>query len=299
MKKPSIVIPLALLILLQTISLFRIGSMQSQITDLNNQISGVQTSQSSLANSIYTNVENLMKKQASIIDTYDFTFGDVDKTNYAVSVTFIVTPKVSSADTMAKLVLPNEIIVMERAGTTYKASGSVSIFEALSATVILSDNGVDRTEKLGDFGLLMEKFIPSYFVTFDGYSGYNKKNGEAAGTYERKGNITLDLHNSGDAFFKEASFVTEIDGVAVSEDLLADYRQAFQVDEKFDLSAGQTLVMYIRAIDSLGLVHKRITNEFSIDSEGNPYDEENWNWNNKETILDEHGKILHTSTDGY
>ncbi|MBP1920205.1 hypothetical protein [Youngiibacter multivorans] len=298
MKKPSIVIPLALLILLQAISLFRIGSLQSQITDLNNQISGVQTSQSSLANSIYTNVENLMKKQASIIDTYDFTFGDVDKTNYAVPVTFIVTPKVSSADTMAKLVLPNETVTMERTGTTYKATSTVSIFEALSATVILSDNGVDKTEKLGEFGLLMEKFIPSYFVTFDGYSGYNKKNGEAAGTYERKGNITLDLHNSGDALFKKASLITEIDGVAVSEHPLAD-RQVFKVDEKFDLSAGQTIVMYVRAIDSLGLVHKRITNEFSIDSEGNPYDEENWNWNNKETILDENGKILHTSTDGH
>ena len=297
-KKQFIVIPLVFLILLQAISLFRIGSLQSQITDLNNQISGVQTSQSSLANSIYTNVENLMKKQASIIDAYDFSVGDVDKADYSVPVTFFVTPKVSSADTIARLILSGEDISMERTGTTYKATGSISIFDILSATVILSDNGVDRTEKLGEFGILMDKFIPSYFLTFDGYSGYTKKKGEAAGTYERRGTITLELHNSGNSAFREAIFTTEIDGVIVSEDPLID-RQAFQVDKKFDLSAGQTLVMYIKAVDSLGLVHKKIANRISIDSEGDPDDDEYGNWYNKETILDENGNILHTSEDGY
>jgi len=55
MKKQLITVPLAILILLQAISLFRIGSLQSEITNLNNQISGLQTIQSSLANSIYNN----------------------------------------------------------------------------------------------------------------------------------------------------------------------------------------------------------------------------------------------------
>lgn len=298
MKKQFITVPLALLLLLQAISLFRIGSLQSQITNLNNQISGLQTSQSSLANSIYTNVEDLLKKQGSIIDSYDFSMGDVDKDGYKVPVTFSVTPKESSADTIAALILSGENIAMVRTGTTYKATGNISIFENLSAAIVLSDNGVDRTEKLGDFGMLMEKFIPSYFVTFDGTSGYSKKNGEAAGTYERRGNITLELHSSGNAAFKEAVMITEIDDVVVSEDPLAD-RQALQVNKKLDLSAGQTLVMYVSAVDSLGLVHKQIINEFSIDSEGNPDDDEYWNWNNKETILDEDGNILHTSEVGY
>jgi len=72
MKKQFIAVPLALLLLLQAISLFSIGSLKSRITNLNDQISGLQTSQSSLANSIDINVENLMKKQGSIIDSYVF-----------------------------------------------------------------------------------------------------------------------------------------------------------------------------------------------------------------------------------
>lgn len=298
MKKQLITVPLAILILLQAISLFRIGSLKSEITNLNNQISGLQTSQSSLANSIYTNVENLLKKQGSIIDSYDFSVGDIDKERYEVPVTFSITPKESSAASSAKLILSGESISMERIGTTYKATGKISIFDGLTATIILSENGTDRTEKLGDFGMLMEKFIPSYFVSFDGTSGYSKKNGEAAGTYERRGNITLEFHNSGNAYFKEAVLVTEIDGIIVDEVPLAD-RQALQVNRKFELSAGQTLVMYVRAVDSIGLVHKRTTNQFSVDSEGNPDDAEYWNWDNKETILDEKGNILHTSENGY
>lgn len=298
MKKQFIAVPLALLLLLQAISLFSIGSLKSRITNLNDQISGLQTSQSSLANSIYTNVESLLKKQGSIIDSYDFSIGDVDKDGYKVPVTFSVTPKVSSADTTAALILSGESIAMVRTGTTYEATGNISIFESLSAAIVLSDGGVDRTEKLGDFGMLKDKFIPSYFLSFDGTSGYSKKNGEAAGTYERRGNITLELHSSGNAEFKEAVMITEIDGVVVSEDPLP-YRQAFQVNKKFDISAGQTLVMYIRAVDHLGLVHKKIANKFSLDSEGNPDDDEYWNWDNVETILDEDGNILHTSYDGY
>jgi hypothetical protein len=79
MKKQFIAVPLALLLLLQAISLFSIGSLKSRITNLNDQISGLQTSQSSLASSIYINVESLMKKQGSIIDSYDFSIGDVDE----------------------------------------------------------------------------------------------------------------------------------------------------------------------------------------------------------------------------
>lgn len=298
MKKQFITVPLALLLLLQVISLFRIGSLQSQITNLNNQISGLQTSQSSLANSIYTNVDSLLKKQGSIIDSYDFSVGDVDKDGYKVPVTFSVTPKESSTDTSAALIMSGESITMVRTGTTYKATGNISIFESLSAAIVLSDNGVDRTEKLGDFGMLMEKFIPSYFITFDGTSGYSKKNGEAAGTYERRGNITLEFHNPGNAAFKEAALITEIDGVVAAEEPMAD-RQAFQVNEKFELSAGQTLVMYVKAVDTLGLVHNKIVSKFVLDSEGNPDDEEYREWDNVETILDEDGNILHTSETGY
>jgi len=239
-----------------------------------------------------------LKKQGSIIDSYDFSVGDVDKDGYKVPVTFSVTPKESSTDTTAVLILSGEDIAMERIGTTYKATGNISIFDGLSATIILSENGTDRTEKLGDFGMLMEKFIPSYFVTFDGQSSYIKKNGEAAGTYERRGNITLEFHNAGNAYFKEAALVTEIDGIIADESAIAD-RQVLQVNKKFELSAGQTLVMYVRAVDSLGLVHKKVTTGFTLDAEGNPDDDEYWLWDNKETILDGDGNILHTSYDGY
>lgn len=298
MKKNSIVIPVILLLILQAISLFRISRLESQISELTGQVAGIANNSSSLAGNIYSNVESLLKRQASIIDSYDFTFGEVDKNSFEVPVTFTVTPKVSSQNTVAKLVLSGEDFIMERSGTTYSATGSISIFDELKASVIFSESGADSTEKLGEFGMLMEKFIPSFSVRFDGSSGYRKNNDEASGTYERKGTIALELYNFGSAAIIEAALIAEVDGVVVSEDDFSDSK-ALQVDRKYELKAGQTLVMYVKAVDSLGLTHIIRTNEISIGADGNQSGEEIWDWDNNKTLLDKDGKVVFTYDDRY
>jgi hypothetical protein len=294
MKKYVVPIVMTVLVAMQAVSLSRISGLRDQLEETNRQLSQVSAEQSRIMGNIYSNVDNLLKRQASIIDTYDYSLGEADRTNLAVPITVRVTPKETRTDTAATLYLSGESVVMERNGTTFEGTLPVEIFDTIEAKVVFSDEGVDRSEKLDIWENLRERVLPSLYAQFEGESGYHQTAGNTKGTYTRKGNLNLDIKQAVRSEFRGIRLIMELDGKVVSDRSVENaLGNRVMVDEKVSLSPGQTSAMYLVAEDTLGLIHRLTIDEVVIGEEGEPIFGEYWGMNGEAVIMDKDGKILY------
>lgn len=299
MKKNVVPILLAILIVMQAVSFSKINRLQVEVENANRQISQVSSGQSGAMSNIYSNIDTLLKRQSSIIDTYDYSFGDADRETLTIPMTVSVIPKETKTGTMATLHLAGESATMERKGTTFEATLPLGLFEVLDARVVFAEEGTERSEKLDIWENLREKYVPSLYAHFEGESGYQLTTGKTTGEYIRKGNLNLESKAATYAEFREVRLVLEVDGAAVSDREIGNVLgQRISVDEKVTLSPGQTLTMRVVARDSLGLVHRLTIDEVTIDENAQPVFGEFFGMGGEAIITDQNGKILYDPQNG-
>lgn len=295
MKKNTATILISILIVLQILSLSRIGSMQNDLRNVKNQLDNLASYQSNQISNIYTNIDSMLKRQSSILDSYDYSFGTIDSDKLTVPVTFNITAKEVKSDTQAMLYVSGESIEMRKNGTTFAATIPADIFDALEAKVVLADGGIQRTEKLEVWENLREKVLPTVYIRFEGEnsSGYSKNPGENTGEYQSKLSLRLDVKPVQNNTIEKARLVIEIDGKVISEKPFNSGGLLNNIDEKITLSAGKTLTMSVLATDSLGLVHKTVINKFMLDENADQINGDDWMWMDTVIIIGKDGKVLY------
>jgi len=296
MKKYIMHILIAILLILQFISINRIKNLQNDLRNANIQLSNAISQQSSQIDGIYNNIDSMLKRQSSIIDSYEYSFGEVDRDNLTIPVTFNIVPKEIKEDTVATLHISDKSAVMSRNGPTFTATLPVYIFDQLNAMVVLADSGVEKTEKLEMWENLREKVLPVVNVMFKDSGGahYSKIAGKLSGEFKKKGRISLEVKSVPNNNIEKARLIIDIDGKVVSEKPINTGGIWCDIDEKIVLSTGQELIMAVEATDSFGLIHKSIIYKFSLDEQANPIHGDEWAWlNNDIIIMDKNGKVLY------
>lgn len=297
MKKNITSILITILIVLHIISLVRIGNLQNELSNTRNQISNLVSQQSNKISNIYSNIDSMLNRQASIIDSYEYSFGTPDNDKLTVPVTFNISPKETKEDTRATLFVSGESIAMNKNGTSFTATLPIGIFDVFEVKVILTDGKVQKTEKLEVRGNLRERVLPTIHVRFEGEStsGFKKKQGELSGIYHRTGTLSLDVKPAmNNNKIEGAHLVIDIDGDIVSEKRIQRIGGSLMdIDEKITVSAGQKMTMAVIATDSLGLTYKAIMDQYELDKNAVPIDQEEWMWWGEVIIMDKDGSILH------
>ena len=93
---------------------------------------------------------------------------------------------------------------------------------------------------------------------------------------------------------KEVRLVMEVDENIVSEKPIDNtIGSRTDINEKYTLSAGQTLMMSVIATDSLGFYHKTIVDKFGLDGNADPIAEDNNIFMDIDIITDKDGNILY------
>lgn len=294
MKKSILTILIAALAVLQVISLARIGDLQEDLRGTKNQLASMSSNQSSQINNIYANIDTLLKRQSSIIDSYEFSFGKADVDKLAVPLTLSVTPKETKADTQATLYVSGENAVMSRNGTTFTATFWVNIFDPIEVKVILADSGIEKTEKLEIMNNLQTEMLPTVYARFERQSGtiYSKKPNELLGEYQSKGNLSIEAKPVVNNTIENARLVIDINGKVVAEEPVNTGNDWIAIDYKFTLSAGDELTMTVIATDSLGLNHRTVIEKMILNENAEPVHGEEWRWIGEVTITDKNGKVL-------
>ena len=128
----------------------KINSLSDEIDDLKREyVSEVDMLQDQI-NSVYRNVDEELKKQASLLTESTFSLGELDIKTQKVPVTIQIVPKEISEDMQIKVELDGEQADFVKNGNFYEATIPVGLFliEEPYPMVSITTAGVTKTEKL-------------------------------------------------------------------------------------------------------------------------------------------------------
>ncbi len=287
------------LILLQIITVVRIGSLQNNLTNTRNQLNQIISEQSNKISNIYTNIDTMLKRQSSIIDSYDYSFGLVDIEKLTIPVTFIITPKETKETTSILLYVSGESAAMNKEGTIFSVSVDVPVLNIFEVKAVIIDGDIQRTEKIDVWENLRERVFPTLYINYEGEntSGYIKEQKKLSGEYYKIGNLFVEIKEAVNNTIVNSLLVSEIDDTVVSEKSIEISRGSWiKIDERYPLSAGQTLTMTIVATDSLGFIHRSIIDKIQLDGNADILSDSNIYFPVDFVITDKNGKVLPSLT---
>ena len=107
----------ALMVFLLLFCLAKIAELSNEISNLNSQISGYQNQVNNMRNeinAIYDNVDEKLKKEASLLSSVDYTLGELNTETHMIPVTLKVVPKNITDDMKLSVRIGSETVALER-----------------------------------------------------------------------------------------------------------------------------------------------------------------------------------------
>lgn len=289
MKKQILYFFIMVILLVNIFTLFRLNSFKNSVDNCFQQNQAAESNRNNEINNIYSNVETMLKKQASILDNYNVTFGTLDSNNFTVPITLSITPKEYSNGLTASFQINDKNITMKKNGASFTAAADVYIFNDFQLKVILSRNGIQRIETLEEYCDLQSKYLLNITGGFRGGSSYG------SGKFQCDGEINLDFAGSEENRPEKVSIAKDVNGTIVYEQQidLSDHI-LLPVNEKIALRAGDKLTIYAHVQDKYGLNYKYIILTYEIDSKGEPLKDDELNIRRVVEISNKNGIILNT-----
>ncbi|MBQ9977849.1 MAG: hypothetical protein IJP21_04590 [Clostridia bacterium] len=146
----------------------------SKINELNNNISNLQNNFEQNINvmhtdiaGIYDNVDQKLKKEASILSGYEITYGPLDTTNYTTPILVSVTPKNTDNSTVVSVKIGEISAQLNRNGQVFSGYIDADVFIADSThpLITVKNNNSTQNEYLEDYDMknLFTGFMPSLY----------------------------------------------------------------------------------------------------------------------------------------
>jgi len=289
-KIPYIVIVVMAIALV--VAFVKIENLESEIDNVrSNQSSEYSILQSNIA-SIYSNVDEQLKQQASFLSAIDCEYGKLDKETKTATISLTVVPKVLTDDMQVSVTLGERTVQFTRNESQFRADVPVDLFVEYDTYPLLTIKTADetKTEYLDNLEIsyLFGRYLPQLYSSYAGQVALSR------GKLFYDGKLSIESKpesNEPTVTFVSYEIVAELNGNEVSrEDITEDigtdgfYQQNYNA--VFDADMGDDLKIYIVAVDSLGFIHKEVANhwhestggavaetvyggEYIYDSEGN------------------------------
>ncbi len=243
--------------------------------------------------SIYQNVDDRMKKDASLFSNVSYTLGELTDGGI-IPVAFEILPKTVADDTEITLTLGDEAIILEREGDLFKGTVTAGIFEDDLIPLVSVISSVKQTEYLEDvnLSLLYQKVLPEFSADMAGGSTYNNRVKKLLIDHTFSvNNQTVSTQNID---FVNFTLVEEINGKEVLREDITDKvvsgggNYFCEYKKSYDIKIGDTLMIYVEAEDSFGYIHRRVAYHWMKNDSGAVADV----YYHGEAILDKNGNIL-------
>lgn len=258
-------------------SIFLIYQLDSRLQNLNDQIVIQYNNLSSLSseiNGISANVDAALEKQASILDSYDYTVGTIDEKDLTIPVTFRIVPKEHSATTTAVLWAGDKSYDMYLNGNTFTVTASIPLLnDGYVFTAAFTDGDVTRMETLDIYSDFLREVIPGGFINFAGSVSSDMKDNTC--TLNFNSSVWMDLYSySSENPITSAKLCVSAENKRIYEKELSveDIINAteFDMKETLEIPANEECLLYIELTDSYGLHYRFIAYSIEVDEEGNP-----------------------------
>jgi hypothetical protein len=295
MKKNKLYYIIGTLVLLNLFTLFKLNSLENYVDNYLQQNNFAANNLRNEINNIYSNVDAKLKKQASIFDSHNLTFGNLNSSNFTIPITLSVIPKEYSKGLTASLLLNDRSFPMKNEETSFVVTADAFIFDDFKLRVVLEQNGVKRIETIEGYYDLKNKYLLGINGGFSGESSYSNSSNQ----YYYNGKINLHVNSPQSNRAVKLSIVNDVNGSIIDEQK-ADPSNNMTVDVKksIKLEAGDKLTVYAVIQDSYGLSYKCIIDVFEVDVNANsPNKHLEWEMRRLVEISDKNGKILYSAKD--
>lgn len=273
--------------------------LELKLSDTENSIVNLKVQEDAKMSNYFLQLEERVKKEASIIESFEYTFGSPNMEEYTIPMTIIIYPKEINKEGSNKLLVSGQEAPLEIDGTMLKGTIMVDIFKELDSKLIIEDKSKSKIEKLEINEDLISKAFPFIKAQCKWREGvfYTKDSHEAKGEYCKEGALmgTVAATESGNNIIS-AKFMVEIDGGVVSEEKLDTFNGLWlDINEKHTITANQTVNMLIVGVDTYGFTHKYILDRLQLNDKAEPIYDNKMNFINHEIILDPKGHVVYTS----
>lgn len=289
MRKNFFYFIIAGLVILNVFTLNKLNNLENNMNSRFQQREFADNNMRQKIENIYANVDTMLKKQTSILDSQNLSFGSLNSQDFTVPVILAITPKEYSNKLTANLQINDNTIEMQKDGkTSFTITTKASIFDNLKLKVILNENGVKKTETINEYYNLHEKYLLQISGGFSGKSFYRSNQ------YQYDGELRLKFHGSQEYEPVKVSIIEDINGNVVHEKSADGNSNIIPVNSKVDLSAGDKLTIYAYVQDKYGLNYKYSVLAYEVDSKREPVDKfPDYSLHNIIEITDRNGQVVY------
>ncbi|GEM_PF-661472 len=273
MKRKFEVIIIAL-VLLNIYTLFKLNSIQNSIDNKYAHLRNAVESTNGEISGITSNINSILEKQGSILDSYEITFGDKLNSDLTVPVKISVTPKEYTEGLNASLIINEESVSMQKNVASFIATVNLNIFEAFQPKIILEQNGVQKIESIDEYyGEMYRRYLLQIRGDYSGTESYRN------GKYSLNGQIELGISSGQDNVPEKISVIYDVNGKTVKEQQVevpemnktenATNFINVKFNELIDLGVNEKLSLYAVISDNYGITYNYLSKVIEIDDEGN------------------------------
>ena len=236
-----------------------IDSLHSQISHLNSELNNVRGTVSS----IYMNVDEQMKKQASLLTSTEHTLGNLNTDKHTIDVEIKVVPKTVSDSMALSVKIGDSVADFKRSGNEFTAVIPVEMFLEYDARPMLyiETEAGTQTEVLEDIRVsyLYDRYLPTLHAYIPSHVDFKNGKIEINSHLEVSAKPT---EYSGNIAFTKYELITTVNDKEIDREDITATIEGANYDGLFsktiDAKLGDEVVIHVQAEDSLGYIHKTI-----------------------------------------
>ena len=226
--------------------------------------------------SIYQNVDEKLREEASLLSSVAAEYGDIDLENHTIDVTVKLVPKLISDDLKIQISMNGRNAELSRDGNFFIGTIPVDIYNMGEQMLMTIDTATGtQTQYLSEIRVeyLWGERIPSLY-----YSDISGQATFAEGKYTLNGHININCSpavQTPDVTFESFILVTELNGKEISkEDISSEvlnyeaYPNGVYWYDTYQMECeaveGDELGIYLEATDSLGYLHRMLLHHWKV-----------------------------------
>jgi len=297
MKDKLLYITNILSCILLIICFFRIGSLNSKIDIIENNMSNYYNMTQSSINSISGSVRYELEQAANLVTEISCSVTDVNIEKETAILDCFIVPKEYNPDiTTVSVICNDKEYPMVLENDRYVAKIEIPVFSNSRVTAVhFKDNGTIRTQQLDWYVNPKDDMLPQITAHASGTVSSLRDNGVATRKYSQDINVDIYYPNA-DFTLKSAQVVAEIDNKEIYRkdvewtdahssrgEQVKPYEAIAPLDdgwimcyakfeEIFDVPYNSNICIYIEFKDNTGLIYLNVLDDVTIADNGEPID---------------------------
>lgn len=275
MKKAAIIISL----ILSVIMLVLIIGLGGKIDELSSRLMNTQNYLTNRISELEYSIEQNQKEEASILSSYDWSYLNEDRQNRRVTVKITAVLKEYGADTQGFMVLNEKEYPMTLENGVFVGNIETSFADKMEISQFtFKDGDKVRTEAVSIDASPKYKYLPQIFPEFIGSYGSTLE--KAIPKFMLEGNMMAQVDSEdAELEFKKVELSIcinqkEVKRIALDKDEHTTKPLYYKtiLNEEYDIQYGDTVEMYIEAVDSFNWKYRTLAGGVVVISEGETMD---------------------------